>query len=391
MTSEEIITRMGEIEQRAAEIEANLETPEADLDALNEEARQLVSEKEQLEAQLEELRKAAEQAEEERKAVAEGEGETKETIKEERKMDLKEIRSSVEYMNAFANYIKTGKDEECRALLSTNAAASGQIPVPVLVDDIIRTAWENNTILSRVRKTYFRGNLKVAFERSADPAYVHGEGTTAVTEEDLSIGIVELKPENIKKWIRLSDEAVAMGGEAFVRYVYEELTYQIVKKLSDLLIGAISGASTSHSGSAIGIPKIAGEPSLTVVPEADANLTDEAVNPVVIINRLSSAAFNSARVAGNFAVDPYNGLPVLYTSALPAYASASDNAVWMIVGDLGGAQVNYPEGEGVIIKWDDLSEAEADLVKVVGRQYAGYGVTGPGRFCNVKKAAAVTT
>ena len=391
MTSEEIITRMGEIEQRAAEIEANLETPEADLDALNEEARQLVSEKEQLEAQLEELRKAAEQAEEERKAVAEGEGETKETIKEERKMDLKEIRSSVEYMDAFANYIKTGKDEECRKLLSTNAANNGQIPVPVLVDDIIRTAWENNTILSRVRKTFFRGNLKVAFERSADPAYVHGEGTTAVTEEDLSIGIVELKPENIKKWIRLSDEAVAMGGEAFVRYVYEELTYQIVKKLTALLIGAIAGADTSHGSTAVGIPKIGGTPSLTIVPEAEANLSDEAVNPVVIINRLSSAAFNEARVAGNFAVDPYDGLTVLYTSALPAYSSASDNAVWMIVGDLGGAQVNYPEGEGIIIKWDDLSEAEADLVKVVGRQYAGYGVTAPGRFCNVKKPAAVTT
>ena len=220
MTSEEIITRMGEIEQRAAEIEANLDNPEADLDALNEEARQLVTEKAKLETQLEELRAEAEKAEEERKAVAEGAGEKTEKHEEEKTMDLKEIRSSVEYMNAFANYIKTGKDEECRALLSTNAANNGQIPVPVLVDDIIRTAWENNTILSRVRKTYFRGNLKVAFERSADPAYVHGEGTTAVTEEDLSIGIVELKPENIKKWIRLSDEAVAMGGEAFVRYVY---------------------------------------------------------------------------------------------------------------------------------------------------------------------------
>ena len=306
-------------------------------------------------------------------------------------MDLKEIRSSVEYVDAFANYLKTGKDEECRALLSENAAASGQIPVPVLVDDIIRTAWENNTILSRVRKTYFRGNLKVAFERSADPAYVHGEGTTAVTEEDLSIGIVELKPSNIKKWIRLSDEAVAMGGEAFVRYVYEELVYQIVKKLTALVIGAIAGAGTSHTSSAIGIPKISGSPSLTIVPEAEANLSDEAMDVVVIINRLSSAAFNEARVAGNFAVDPYDGLPVLYSSALPAYSTASDNAVWMIVGDLGGAQVNYPEGEGVIIKWDDLTEAEADLVKVVGRQYAGHKVTAPGRFCNVKKAAAVTT
>ena len=350
-----------------------------------------MAEKAQLEEQLNELRKAAEEAEEARKAVENGAGEIKETNKEDKTMTLEEIRSSMEYTNAFANYLKTGKDEECRALLSTNAAASGQIPVPVLVDDIIRTAWENNTILSRVRKTFFRGNLKVAFERSADPAYVHGEGTTAVTEEDLSIGIVELKPENIKKWIRLSDEAVAMGGEAFVRYVYEELMYQIVKKLTALLIGAIAGADTSHGSTAIGIPKIAGQPSLTIVPTAEANLTDEAVDVVVIINRLTSAAFNEARVAGNFAVDPYDGLTVLYSSALPAYASASDNAVWMIVGDLGGAQVNYPEGEGVIIKWDDLSEAEADLVKVVGRQYAGYGVTGPGRFCNVKKAAAVTT
>ena len=379
MTVEELETRQAEI--------AGMETE----GVATEEIEQRASDLEAIKAELEARRQKAAEEAEARKAVENGAGETKEQHKEDKTMDLKEIRSSVEYMDAFANYIKTGKDEECRALLSTNAAASGQIPVPVLVDDIIRTAWENNTVLSRVRKTYFRGNLKVAFERAADPAYVHGEGTTAVTEEDLTIGIVELKPENIKKWIRLSDEAVAMGGEAFVRYVYEELTYQIVKKLTSLLIGAIAGASTSHSSSAIGIPKIGGAPSLTIVPEAEANLTDEAVNPVVIINRLSSAEFNAARVAGNFAVDPYDGLPVLYTSALPAYTTASDNAVWMIVGDLGGAQVNYPEGEGVILKWDDLSEAEADLVKVVGRQYAGYGVTGPGRFCNVKKAAAVTT
>ena len=306
-------------------------------------------------------------------------------------MTIEEIRSSKEYVNAFAEYIKTGKDAECRALLSTNAANDGQIPVPTLVDDIIRHAWENETILSRVRKTYFRGNLKVAFERAADPAYVHGEGTTAVTEEDLTIGIVELKPSNIKKWIRLSDEAVAMGGEAFVRYVYEELIYQIVKKLSALLIGAIAGAGTSHTSSAVGIPKIEGEPSLTVVVEAEANLSDEASDPVVIINRLSSAAFNQARVAGNFAVDPYDGRTVLYTSALPAYSTASADAVWMIVGDLSGAQANYPEGEGVIIKWDDLTEAEADLVKVVGRQYVGYGVTAPGRFVNVKKGSGSAT
>lgn len=377
---------LAEIETRKAAILQEMEQEGADLDALK-------NEMEELRKNADELREAARKAEETRRAIADG---AKGVVVETRKAEtadktVDEIRGSAEYAEAFKNYILTGDDKECRAMLTTNATSGGQVPVPVLVDQIIRTAWENDTILSRVRKTSFRGNLKVAFERAADPAYEHGEGTTAVTEEDLTLGIVEMVPKNIKKWIRISDESVALGGEAFVRYVYEELTYQIIKKLSALVIADIAGASTSHSSSAIGIPKIAGTPSLTIVPEAEANLTDEARNVVVIINRLSSAAFNEARVAGNFAVDPYDNLEVLYTSALPAYSAASADAVWMIVGDLDGAQVNYPEGEGVIIKWDDLTEAEADMVKVVGRQYAAHKVTGPGRFVNVKKPSAVTT
>ena len=378
---------LAEIETRKAAILQEMEQEGADLDALK-------NEMEELRKNAEELKTAAQQAEEIRKQIAEGAKGV--TVIETRKAEntsktVDEIRGSAEYAEAFKNYILTGDDKECRAMLTTNAAAGGQVPVPVLVDQIIRTAWENDTILSRVRKTSFRGNLKVAFERAADPAYEHGEGTTAVTEEDLTLGIVEMVPNNIKKWIRISDESVALGGEAFVRYVYEELTYQIIKKLSALVIADIAGASTSHSSSAIGIPKIAGAPSLTIVPEAEANLTDEARNVVVIINRLSSAAFHQARVAGNFNVDPYDGLTVLYSSALPAYSAASDNAVWMIVGDLNAVQVNYPEGEGIITKYDDVTEAEKDMVKVHGRQYAGHGVTGPGMLCNVKKAAAVTT
>lgn len=378
---------LAEIETRKAAILKEMEAEGADLDALKKEM-------EELRQNADELRTNAKKAEEIRKQIAEGAqgiaiGETRKAETAAKSVD--EIRGSQEYMDAFARYLVSEDDRECRALLTDNAAANGQLPVPTLVDTIIRTAWENDAILSRVRKTNFKGNLKVPFERAADPAYEHGEGTTAITEEDLTLGVVELKPVMIKKFIRLSDEIVAIGGEPLVDYVYRELAHQIIKLLSSKVIGDITGAGTSHSSSAIGIPKIDGQPSLTIVPTAEANLTDEATDVVVIINRLTSAAFNEARVAGNFAVDPYDGLPVLYTSALPAYSTASDNAVWMIVGDLNGAQVNYPEGEGIVNKWDDLSEAEADMVKVHGRQYAGHGVTGPGRFCNVKKAAAVTT
>ena len=369
--------------ERRSAIAVELDAPEADLDALEAEVRAINDEIEN--------RKQAEQRKTDlRAAVANGAGEvTNKPIEEEHKMTVEEIRKSNEYINAYAEYIKSGNDKECRALLTENA--SGVLPVPALVDEIVRTAWDNDQILRRVRRTFFKGNLKVAFERSATAAAVHTEGTSAPSEESLVLGIVTMIPANIKKWIRISDEAVAMGGEAFLRYIYDELTYQIIKKLAAEVVNDIKGADTTHGSTAVGIPKVNAAPALGTIASAMGYLTDEATDNVVIINRLSWSAFKAAQYAGNFSVDPFEGLTVLFSDALPAYASADDNAVYAIVGDLKGAQVNFPEGDGVVIKWDDLSEAEADLVKVVGRQYAAHAVTAPGRFVNITKPAAATT
>lgn len=375
-----------QLEERKAAIVAELDVEGADLDALEAEARSI---KEELEAR----KAAAAQKEEIRKAVAEGAGETKVAfeIKEDKTMTNEEIRSSAEYCDAYKKYIITGDGTECRTLLSLNAANNGVVPVPTILEDGVKTAWENDPILSRVKRTFVRGNLKVAFERSADPAYVHAEGTSAPTEESLTLGIVELKPENIKKWIKISDEAVAMGGEAFVRYIYDEITYQIVKLAAKKGVADIAGANTSHGATAIGIPKVTLAPAINTIQKAAANLSDEASNVVVIMNRLTETEFLDAYAAGNFAVDPFAGLPRLYTSALPAYSTASSSAVYAIVGDLSGLQFNFPEGDDIVIKWDDLSLAELDLVKVVGRQYAAHGVTAPGKFVNIAKPAAATT
>ena len=299
-----------------------------------------------------------------------------------------EIRSSKEYVDAFARYLISEDATECRALLTTDA--SGSVPVPTIVDEIIRTAWDNDEILSRVRRTYMRGNLKVAFELSADGAYVHSEGTTAPTEESLTLGIVTMIPANIKKWIHISDEAIAMGGETLVRYIYDELTYQIVKKLAALVVADIAGAPDTATSSAASAAKITEAPSIVTIADALAQLSDEARNPVIIMNRLTEAAFIAAQAAGSFNFDPFRGLTVLYNNSLPAYSSASTNAVYAIVGDLGGVQVNYPEGDGVVIKYDDVTEAEKDLVKVVGRQYVAHALTACGRFCNIAKPSSTT-
>lgn len=370
-----------QIEARKAEIAVELDKPEADLDVLQEEVRNL-------NAELEARKAAAAKREEIRKAVANGAGNVVQKV-EKTEEKAEEVRNSKAYIDAYANYIKTGDDREARALLTENV--SGTLPVPELIDGIIRTAWERDGIVSRVRRTFVRGNLRVPFELSATGAWVHTEGTTAVTEETLTLGIVEMRPATVKKWISISDEAMAMGGEAFLRYVYDELTYQIVKKLAALIVADITGSPTSSDADEVGVPKVTLAPSTTTIATAAANLSDAAENVVVIMNRLTEAAFIEAYAAGQFAVDPFAGLTKVYTSALPAYSNADASAVYAIVGDLRGVQVNYPEGDNVAIKFDDLSLAESDLVKIVGRLYAAHDVTGPGMLVNIAKPAAVTT
>lgn len=371
-----------ELEARKAEIAGLLNAEDADLDALEAEVRSINDEIEQRQAA--ETKKA-----DIRKAVAAGAGEVVETQKEAN-MTNNEIRNSKAYIEAYKRYILTEDARECRALLTENV--SGSLPVPELVEGIIHTAWENDAILSRVRRTYIRGNLKVAFELAAGAAVVHNEGTTAVTEESLTLGIVTLIPANIKKFVRISDETVAMGGEEFLRYIYDEITYQVFKKLASLVIADIVGAPAASDADEVGVPAVTTAPSVTAIPNAAAYLSDAAVNPVVILNRLTEVEFLSAQAEGKFAIDPFAGLTKVYTSALPAYSAATaGTGVYAIVGDLAGAQVNFPEGDDIVIKWDDLSEAEGDMVRVIGRLYAAHDVTGPGMFAKLIKPSAATT
>jgi hypothetical protein len=107
------------------------------------------------------------------------------------------------------------------------------------------------------------------------------------------------------------------------------------------------------------------------------------------MNKGSWAQFKAAQYANGYAVDPFEGLPVHFDNSLPAYTSATTLAsgtAWMVVGDFGqGAQANFPNGDEIKIKFDDLSEAEADLVRIVGREYIALGIVADHAFCKVTK------
>lgn len=358
-----------ELEARMAAIPADLDKDDADLDALEAEARGI---KEELEA-----RKAAEaQRREIREQVAVSEQKGQKIMEETRNVKtLEEIRSSKEYVNAYAEYIKTGKDAECRKLLSENAT-NGTVPVPTIVEGRIRTAWEKAGVMDLVRKTFIRGNVKVGYEIDADSAAVHTEGDAAPNEEDLTIGIVNLVPQSIKKWITISDEALDLSGEEFLDYIYDELAYRIAQKAQEVLLQRIIYIA-NHSGSGPAVIKttIAAADALSAVVKCLGTLSGEAANPVIVTTRTTWSTIKAAAIGANYAYDPFEGLPVYFVSQSDLGTATA------IVGDFGvGAMANFPNGAEIQIKKDDLSLAEQDLVKLVGRQYVALDVVAPFAF-----------
>lgn len=371
-----------ELEQRKAAIPAESEQEGADVDALLEELRGI-------NAEIEKRKAEAAKREEIRSAVAGGAGTVIESVKEERKtMNIEELRNSAEYIDAYAEFIKTENDTQLRALLSENG--EGKVAVPTVVMETIKTAWDREEVLRHVRKTYLKGNVKVGFEISATGAVVHTEGAAAPAEETLTLGIVEMVPASIKKWITVSDEALDLRGSAFLSYIYSELTYQIAKKAADMLVEKITTLTASATATAPGVAVVTAAPAMGTVAKAIAALSDEASNPVIIMNKQTWANFKAIQYANGYGADPFEGLTVAFNNSLPAYDSASANDIYMIVGDLGfGAQMNFPAGEEITIKYDDMSLAEKDLVKMVGRMFVGMGVTANKAFTQVKKPASV--
>ena len=228
-----------ELEARMAEIEANEEEAEKPFEENAENDNEEVKEK---------INDGEIRPEEERGLLKDTNTLEKRSVeitnqierKGEFKME-KELRNSKEYINAYAEYIKTGDEKELRALITTDGYATGNsatVEVPDMVYDIVKTAWEREDLMRRVRTISVKGNLKVQFEVSGDAAVVHQEGNSAVSEESLVLGVVTLTPVSIKKWISLSDEVVDLCDE--LTYQFDGFAYE----LKNCVRGSFTDSST---------------------------------------------------------------------------------------------------------------------------------------------------
>lgn len=371
-----------DIEKRMSEIENLMNAEDANLEELSAEVDALIERKNQIKQSAEEKRSLKEK-------VAGAKTAPVDSIEERevnKMMDVKEYRNTKEYIDAFARYVKSGDATECRALLTENAG-TGTIAVPEMVENYIATAWENDEIMSRVRKTFVKGNLKVNFEISGTDAVVHVEGSGEVDAEELTLGMVTIIPQNIKKWVPITDEVYDMTGSAFLDYIYDELAYRIVKKMAGIVIAAIIASPATSSATAPAVATLTQALGAGTVVAAEALLSAEATDVCAMMNRATWGQLKALQVtSGQNVGDVFNGLPVVFTDALDAYTAGSGKE-YMIVGDLKGVTANFPAGDDVKFKFDETTKMTEDVIRVLGKVYAGIAVTAPNRFTVVKASA----
>lgn len=348
-----------DIEQRAAQIREEMQTEGADLDALTAEAKALQERRDALRTAEEQRRKTAEQV---------AKGLIGKTIEKHNEgvSETMDAEKRAEMLDALAEYIKGRETPEQRALLTTGATG-GTVKVSNIVDDFIWTDWDKSPILSRIRKVYVKGNYSVGYEASATGAAKHTEGDMEnPAEETLTLAYVNFIEQYFKKWITVSDTVLAMKGEPFLRYLMDEFGHQLAIALENAVVAEIAASSLSA--------QVTNDIDNTAAMAGFAALSDEAVNPVVIISKANYAAIMNARATTGAKIeDPFNGMEVLFNRTVTG----------MLVGDLGGVVANFPDGEDFKFIIDDKSLAEHDMVKIVGKILGDVHLVRPNGFAVV--------
>lgn len=357
---------MADVEARLSVIETELADDNADVEALAAEVNALGERQSALKAEADEKRSLMAKVAEAKLPVIE------ERKEEEKKMENIEVRNTPAYIDAFANYIRTGKDTECRALLTDNTA-NGTIPVPTFVYGIVAKRLEASEILRRVRRMEARGNVKVGFEINAPAAVAHTEGGDPITEEALTLGIVNLVPVTYKKYVQISDEGLD-NSESFLTYIYDEVARGIIKAEENAVVAAILAAPQTATRTAPAVAKTGtAAGAITDFVNARALLSSAASDLVLIMTPAQYATYRGLQMAATYAVDPFDGLTVLFNDTVTA----------PIIGDLSGVLMNLPKGEEIEFKYDDKTLMTSDMVKILGRQPAAIGVVGNLFFAKV--------
>lgn len=333
---------------------------------------------------------------------------------EERKnqMEINDVLNSKEYEQLYADMIRGRVDEkEVRSFLQKRtdpdpglSTATDNIPIPVLMQGFVETAWYQYGKFSRiVGESFEPAIIKIPVESAASGAAWHTESGDAPSEEYITLSQILLQPKTLKKWISLTTELMAMSPADFLQYVADELVYRIILALDEAIINR-----TDLNGE--GVIGIVGNANTETLSAAlDFNVINEAVSELVtfedlviamnpktffknfmgLTDQVGNPIFRVVHDNENRAQYYLSGYRVEFTQALPAYEDADPGDAYAVVGNFRrGYRLNYPQGRNVITLVDPYSKAPEDLVRMIGRLYVAGNVVKPKHFVELKVPAS---
>ncbi len=302
--------------------------------------------------------------------------------REEKKMTDREYRNTPEYIDAYVAYLKTGDPAEFEKRMPAPAGSSvvmsenaigGNIAVPTYVEDKINATWENNELLRRVRRMAVKGNVKIGVETSATGAVIHSEGGDAITPEELVITYVNLVPEYVKKLVKVTHTVLELTGTSFIDFLYDEIEYELAKKICEEIENKLDVSGLVNTSYA------AGESLTTAdIIAAEGELEGDA-NPVLITSRTNAAALKAAALGANYGYDPFDGLDVIYMNG---FGSGAGLTLGYLV-DPSAIVVNFPDGGEPKFIFDEFTEADANIVRIVGRLAMACAVVAQGKCVKI--------
>lgn len=332
---------------------------------------------------------------------------------EERKnqMEINDVLNSKEYEQLYADMIRGKVDEkEVRSFLKRTdpdpglSTATTNIPIPVIMQGFVETAWYQYGKFSRlVSESFEPAIIKIPVEAEASGASWHTESGDAPSEEYITLSQILLQPKTLKKWISLTTELMAMASADFLRYVADELVYRVVLALDEAIINR-----TDLNGE--GVIGIVGNANTETLSAAlDFNVINEAVSELVtfedlviamnpktffknfmgLTDQVGNPIFRVVHDNENRAQYYLSGYRVEFTQALPAYEDADPGDSYAVIGNFRrGYRLNYPEGRNVITLVDPYTKAPEDLVRMIGRLYVAGNVVKPKHFVELKVPAS---
>lgn len=359
MTTVDIEVRSAEIEKEIAE-GGDVETLSAEVEALEERKAQIEKEAEERKALLNEVAKTSKEVEPLRK-----------------EKDMEELRNSKQYIDAYARFIKTGDDRECRTLLTESATGDDAVlPVPQFVADILHAELRSD-IVDGFRKMRAKGNVSVPVEINAPAAAIHTEGGAAVEEEDLKIINVMLTPITYKKWVGISDEALdveLMDSRSYLEYIFDEIARGIMKARENQFFNEVNTAVQTEMVVEVGTANAAAADFVN----ARAQLNADARDLVAIVTPTAYAAYRALQLSASYPIDVFDGMKVIVRDF-----PSSFTGIRAIVGDLRGYMENLPNGEEIQFKKDETTLMTSDIVRVLGRLPASVGLVGYKYFARI--------